>query len=307
MKRLRESTGTSDTPFKTIKSNPWTPKALELLNSEFDSITYISDYPTIHDPIILGVDEAGRGPILGPMVYTLAYCSENFTSKLKQYGFNDSKVLKHDFRQLLYKLIDEPGHELNKNIGYLTRMLSAKDISSGMLRVHGKGAYNLNEQAHDTTIDLIKELVKHNYNISHVYIDTVGTPEKYQAKLVQLFPGIQFTVAKKADSKYPIVSCASIIAKVTRDLYLNHYNELDPLMMGDNIGSGYPSDPITSTWLKEHIDKVFGWHFGLLRYSWQTAKDSLINNGAVKVTYEQVDKPFNFKVLNAAFGDAVNI
>ena len=47
-----------------------------------------------------------------------------------------------------------------------------------------------------------------------VYVDTVGDPKKYEAKLSHLFPGIKCVVRKKADSLYPIVSAASICAKV---------------------------------------------------------------------------------------------
>ena len=47
-----------------------------------------------------------------------------------------------------------------------------------------------------------------------VYVDTVGDSERYEEKLSRLFPSIQFCVRKKADSLYPIVSAASICAKV---------------------------------------------------------------------------------------------
>ncbi|CAH6722356.1 ribonuclease H2 subunit A [[Candida] jaroonii] len=303
----RQYDSEDESEVKKLKQDKFLPRTLRNLNTTFDSINYKTPLIKSTDPIILGVDEAGRGPILGPMVYTVAYCSESFTPRLRHYGFDDSKVLKHDFRLKLMKDMDNENHELFQ-VGHLTTVMSAKDISSGMLRVHGQGAYNLNAQAHDTTINLIKDLIKQNdendggLNIAHVYIDTVGPPEKYQAKLKSIFPNINFTVAKKADSKYPIVSAASIVAKVSRDLYLENYNESETLLKGTKIGSGYPSDPNTSAWLKQQVDKVFGWHYGLVRYSWQTARDSLINNHAAKVTYEEPDVGLDVKVSSNLFG-----
>lgn len=47
-----------------------------------------------------------------------------------------------------------------------------------------------------------------------VYLDTVGDPDKYRVKLCERFSSIKFVVSKKADSLYPVVSGASIVAKV---------------------------------------------------------------------------------------------
>lgn len=47
-----------------------------------------------------------------------------------------------------------------------------------------------------------------------VYLDTVGDAEKYRIKLSERFPVVKFVVSKKADSLYPVVSGASIVAKV---------------------------------------------------------------------------------------------
>jgi len=53
-----------------------------------------------------------------------------------------------------------------------------------------------------------------------VYVDTVGDAEKYRVKLSERFPGVKFVVAKKADSLYPVVSGASIVAKVSNLIYV---------------------------------------------------------------------------------------
>lgn len=96
--------------------------------------------------------------------------------------------------------------------------------------------------AHDTTIEMIRQVISRKVNVKEIYIDTVGSPEVYQEKLEKIFPGISITVSKKADSKYPVVSAASICAKVTRDALLNDWkfveNNID---ISRDFGSGYPS------------------------------------------------------------------
>ncbi|XP_050877177.1 ribonuclease H2 subunit A [Lathyrus oleraceus] len=106
--------------------------------------------------------------------------------------------------------------------------------------------------------------------LTEVYIDTVGDPGKYEAKMSKNFPSIKFVVAKKADSLYPVVSGASIAAKVTRDRAVRDW-VLDETAdnIHRNFGSGYPADPATKSWLENHKHSIFGFPT-LVRFSWGT-------------------------------------
>lgn len=293
----------------TKKAKTWVPPSVESIANKdaFESTTYHSEIPrAVKDApdasVILGVDEAGRGPVLGPMVYGISYCLEDYHDTLKkQYGFADSKTLKDDRRQELFQIIENTADDLHSQVGWATTTMTAKDISRGMLQLAlGKGSYNLNEQAHDTTIELIKQVISKGVNIRKIYVDTVGPPATYQAKLSRVFPNAEVTVTKKADSIYPIVSTASVVAKVTRDLNLEYFRH--HVLGGDVIGSGYPSDPNTSRWLTSNVDPVFGWHYGLTRFSWQTAKDALEKHGGVGVLYEaQCFKEPGYEDIGAMF------
>jgi len=79
-----------------------------------------------------------------------------------------------------------------------------------------------------------------------------------QDKLSREFPGIKFTVCPKADSLFPIVSAASIAAKVYRDRSLEGHVDIEGLHTTE-FGSGYPADPETKTWLEKHTNPVFGY------------------------------------------------
>lgn len=79
------------------------------------------------------------------------------------------------------------------------------------------------------------------------FVDTVGPADSYKDKLQGEFPALSFTVCSKADSIYPIVSAASIAAKVTRDKVMESWTFLEEgyeKLTGEearNFGSGYPS------------------------------------------------------------------
>lgn len=145
---------------------------------------------------------------------------------------------------------------------------------------------SLNEIASSSTVKLVETVVKLGVNLKEVYCDTVGDSEKWKQNLSSRFPGISFTVCPKADSLYPVVSAASIVAKVTRDHELKDF-QLENNGESKNFGSGYPADPVTKAWLKSNIDPVFGFS-SLVRFSWGTTQN-ILKEHAVKVTWEGDD------------------
>ena len=183
--------------------------------------------------------------------------------------------------------------------------MSARDISSGMLKP--AGTYNLNAQAMDATIDLIKDVFAKGINVREIYIDTIGSPQIYQKKLERIFPTTAITVAKKADSLYPCVSAASVCAKVTRDAalevcyqtYASHATDKgEPKASAEGWGSGYPSDARCTTWLKGHMNPIFGWG-SECRFSWGTAKDLFEAKGSgVKVEWPMDDDEQDMRVTD---------
>lgn len=217
--------------------------------------------------------------------------------------FDDSKALTPTVRSKLMQTLSSPSSDLHEACGWATRVMSARDISCGMLKA--SGTYNLNNQAMDATIDLINGVCMRGINVKEVYVDTIGHPAAYQKKLERVFPTMRITVAKKADSLYPCVSAASVCAKVTRDAALEvcyeSYVDTD-LVQGTKEagwGSGYPSDARCSSWLKHNIDPMFGWG-NECRFSWGTAKDLLESkNNACKVDWpEESDAADSLKVTS---------
>ncbi len=161
----------------------------------------ISDIPQTNGPVVVGIDEAGRGSVLGPMVYGMAYWSVEAATDTGRIpsSFNDSKQLSEDQREVLWGKILQ-----SKDIGFGLKALLPNEISRNMFR-----QYNLNEQSHDTAMTLIRKLLPH-VNVQTCYIDTVGNAAYYQRKLEQEFPGIEFVVESKADAKYAPCSAASV-------------------------------------------------------------------------------------------------
>ncbi|KAJ2799648.1 hypothetical protein H4R20_004352 [Coemansia guatemalensis] len=273
-------------------------QALTTSYTFFSPLPEALDSADADDGFVLGVDEAGRGPVLGPMVYATCFCRESYYEQLGSVGFADSKQLTEEQRERLFLKLQTA--EIRQHTGWSIRCISPQDISQSMLR---RAKTSLNALAHDATIQLLHDAIERGVRVRKVFVDTVGPPATYQKKLQELFPQIEITVAKKADSIYPIVSAASICAKVTRDKHLENWVFAEPMLesLSTKYGSGYPGDPNTIKWLRESLDPVFGYP-GIIRFSWSTCK-KLLDECAARVSWadDEDDAPKNAKLKSRYF------
>ncbi|KAK9916785.1 hypothetical protein WJX75_006984 [Coccomyxa subellipsoidea] len=203
---------------------------------------------------------------------------------LSQRSFADSKTLKEEKRESLFQEIEE-----DATIGTAVDVLDARTISAQMLHSQKE---SLNVLANYATFRLIEGVLALG-----VYVDTVGEASRHEARLTDRFPGIRFFVCPKADSIYPIVSAASIVAKVTRDRLVKEFSIAETVDVSRQTGSGYPGDPDTKLWLQQHIDPVFGFP-SIVRFSWSTSA-KILETAAVPVQWECDDE------LNASQGQQV--
>ncbi|MBI2667899.1 ribonuclease HII [Candidatus Woesearchaeota archaeon] len=198
--------------------------------------------------IILGIDEAGRGPVIGSLFIAGVYIEESKQDKLKEIKVKDSKLLSRKKRDEIYK-------DIKKIAKFKLIKVEPKEIDSFL----EKDNLNLNWLEAYKTAEIINDV-----NPDKVYIDS-PSPNKtaYKNYIIKLLKNkdIDIIAEHKAESKFPVVAAASIIAKVNRD------RELDQLEKKyGNIGPGYSSNEITQKFVKENWDK----HPELFRKSWIT-------------------------------------
>jgi ribonuclease HII len=196
--------------------------------------------------VICGVDEAGKGSVLGPLVVAaVAAPSENALDHL---GVRDSKLCSAKERERLYTLI-------KKEFRVTTVRLDADDIDAIRIEMTLNVAV---ARAHARVISRLSPTC--------AYVDACDVNCFRYAEMVKNHLDRQCEIVSEhhADEKFPVVSAASIIAKVTRDRAIatlaKEYGE---------IGSGYPSDPVTirflTAWIDEHKTPP-----PIARKSWKT-------------------------------------
>ncbi len=197
---------------------------------------------------LFGADEAGRGPIIGPMVMCGIVVPHEKEANLANMGVKDSKALTPLQRERLFdNILDIAEHKIV--------VVQPAEIDAAVLSDSGM---NLNWLEAQKYADLINAL-KPDEAIIDCPSPNIPAYKDYLSRYITVkAPGL--VCAHHADADHPVVAAASIIAKVTRDRLVGEIKK----SIGIDFGSGYISDPRTKAFLLKHWDT----HHGIFRHSW---------------------------------------
>ncbi|HLH85398.1 MAG TPA: ribonuclease HII [Thermoplasmataceae archaeon] len=192
-----------------------------------------------------GLDEAGRGPVIGPMVIAMVCGDPKYFSRI---GARDSKELSDARRREIYAALMEGPVSVRFTV------VSPEE---------------LNQKMDNMTLNQI-ELEKYAAIIQESPGDAIVFVDSFDVNPVRLQDTLRSLTGRKvychhhADRDYPVVSAASIVAKVIRD------DEIERLKARyGEIGSGYPSDPLTVRFLKHAVETGMDIH-EIARLKWKT-------------------------------------
>ena len=199
-----------------------------------------------------GIDEAGKGPVVGSMFVAGVLMQEKKLAGLEKMGVKDSKLLTHTQRIALakrireiaedYKVIEVPPAEID---------VAVESKTTNLNKLEGeKMAAIINALEPDKAI---LDCPSTNIPAFTAFIASMLDDNK-----------IEMVAEHKADVKYVVVSAASILAKVAREDAVSKIEK----KIGQSIGTGYPSNPECQKFLKENWNR----YPDIFRKSWMTWK-----------------------------------
>lgn len=208
---------------------------------------------------ILGIDDAGRGPVIGPMILAGCLIDRKASSELRKAGVKDSKQLTQKRREFLANIIREEAESFEVVITY------PGEIDDSL-----NGGVNLNSLEAIKVAKIINKINKGRKERVKVIVDCPSPSIKKWTEELKLkiknLSNLEVSCEHKADRNHVSVSAASILAKCQRE------REMDKLRkeFGSEVGSGYTSDPSTCKFLERHLEKHND--KGIFRKTWATWK-----------------------------------
>ena len=196
--------------------------------------------------LVCGIDDAGRGSMLGPLVISGVVMDKKNLKKLSALGVRDSKKLSPAKRELLYPKI------IGLADGHYTARIPPRSVDAAV-RSHGLNRLEAKYMAR----------VVSRLGPDTSYVDSCDVnPRRFGQEISGMSGNRTIRSYHRADSRFVIVSAASIIAKVSRD------RSVARLRKYHDLGSGYPSDPRAVGFVRSYYDS-YGTLPAFVRKSWK--------------------------------------
>ncbi|MEX0921098.1 MAG: ribonuclease HII [Candidatus Pacearchaeota archaeon] len=209
------------------------------------------------ETLLLGVDDAGRGPVIGPMIIAGCLLNKEIENELKKLGAKDSKDLTPKRRAFLEKEIKE------KSLAYHIEIITPFEIDASL-----EEGINLNEVEAILVSKIINKLNNKIPGKIRIILDCPSVNRTKWSESVRLkiedLSNLEIVCEHKADRDYPVVASASILAKEERERQMKKIKK----KYGEEVGSGYPSDPKTKAFVEKNANILA--KEGLFRRSWKT-------------------------------------
>ncbi len=212
------------------------------------------------DILKLGIDDAGRGPVIGPMVLAGCLINRETEDELKKLGVKDSKQLTPRRREFLAEKIREKAEVFEIVLSYPDEIDGHSRKGTDLNKLEAIKSAEIINKINDSFKDRkIKVIIDCPSPSIRKWSDFLKT------KINEL-SNLEISCEHKADKNHVAVAAASILAKSSREKEMDKLRE----KYGDEIGSGYASDPLTCRFLEKYAEKHK--KDGIFRQTWDTWK-----------------------------------
>ena len=199
--------------------------------------------------LVCGVDDAGRGSVMGPLVIAGILIQRNKIKLLSKIGVKDSKLLSPKSRENLYKKI------ISIVDDYYVAKIPPSIIDKSVSK----------NQLNDLEAKYMARVIE-KLQPGSAYVDSCDVnPARFGMQISKLAKIKKVYSSHHADMRFPVVSAASIIAKVNRD------RAIEKLRLNYDVGSGYPSDSKTMKFIRRYIE-MHRFPPQFVRKSWKPVK-----------------------------------
>jgi len=211
------------------------------------------------DSLQLGIDEAGRGPVIGALFISGVVIDSNGAQELFEQGARDSKKLSKEKREELYPVIED------KSDWICSLEVKASEIDFERQRI------SLNELEAQKMAKIISKALEQDFELDRIVMDLPDpNAEKFLSRLrkyVDIPEEVEVKAEHGADDNYAVCSAASIIAKVNRDNQVSRLSKENKI----DLKTGYPHEKKVQEYLRD-VMKEEGEYPDFVRTSWETAE-----------------------------------